>query len=160
MDTCTGPECTKPATKRGLCSGHYAQKYRYGVELRPLRERHPHHENGEEEVKWMLSTTKKQGECMIWTKNKSADGYGKYRSRFHSTRRAHRIVAAVTHGPSVMPVHHTCANALCINPAHLQYVHERENIAEMKERNAYLSYIQVLEDLVTELGGQLPETRY
>ncbi|AXQ64499.1 HNH endonuclease [Gordonia phage Neville] len=34
---CTFPDCGKPGKARGLCAGHWAQKYKYNMELRPLR---------------------------------------------------------------------------------------------------------------------------
>ena len=41
--------------------------------------------------------------------------------------------------------HHICATAACVNPAHLQPISARENIAEMHQRNVYLARIAELE---------------
>jgi len=37
IKTCSFPSCDRPLCARCLCNSHYAQRYRYGVELRPLR---------------------------------------------------------------------------------------------------------------------------
>lgn len=36
--TCTGPDCSRPAWRSGLCHGHHWQR-RHGRELTPLRPR-------------------------------------------------------------------------------------------------------------------------
>ncbi|WP_422652982.1 zinc finger domain-containing protein [Brachybacterium sp.] len=40
MSTCTGPECDRPASARGLCATHYAQ-LRAGRDLAPIRRQSP-----------------------------------------------------------------------------------------------------------------------
>lgn len=39
MKVCEFPGCEKRHNAKGLCQGHYAQKYREGQELRPLQRR-------------------------------------------------------------------------------------------------------------------------
>ncbi|MET9382938.1 HNH endonuclease signature motif containing protein [Streptomyces sp. NPDC002928] len=59
-------------------------------------------------------------------------------------------------GPTLgFPVHHKCAKPACFNPDHLQLVTQRENVAEMLERNAYIKRIKELEDRVRHLEGLL-----
>lgn len=41
--------------------------------------------------------------------------------------------------------HHTCANASCVNPEHMQAISGRENMAEMLQRNYYIARIRELE---------------
>lgn len=68
--------------------------------------------------------------CWIWTRN-CVSGYGRWPFRdefFGST--AHRAVYQIFNGP-VDPewhVDHLCRVTLCVNPAHLEAVTERENI--------------------------------
>ena len=47
--------------------------------------------------------------------------------------------------------HHTCANRACVNPDHVQAVSQRENVAEMKQRNVYLARIAELESELRRL---------
>lgn len=54
------------------------------------------------------------------------------------------------------PIHHRCANAKCINPAHLQRVTDYENNAEMMARRAFVSRIIELEDVVRSLSPTHP----
>lgn len=86
--------------------------------------------------------------CRIWTGGTTDRGYGRVSVcgvyvRVH--RAAFEIANAVTLTPAI-PVHHTCANRLCIKPEHLQVVTPAENTAEMLERRYYLNYIKELED--------------
>ena len=60
---------------------------------------------------------------------------------------AHRIAVEARHGALLgsQPVHHVCANTICVNPDHLMPVTHRDNIAEMLARKAYLERIAELE---------------
>ncbi|ANA86443.1 endonuclease [Gordonia phage OneUp] len=89
--------------------------------------------------------------CWRWTAAKDADGYGVLSGRRLAScgrpNRVHRLTLECSDGvriPSRIPVHHTCANRGCVNPAHLQAVSLRENNAEMVERNLYLDTISEL----------------
>lgn len=84
--------------------------------------------------------------CWEWQRQVSREGYGrvKFGSKGHFV---HRLSAMAQHGqPESEPVvHHVCANRLCVNPEHLQPVSQRENTAEMLERNYYRARIAELE---------------
>lgn len=85
-----------------------------------------------------------EGECWIW-QGASKDGYPMLSGRKRPLP-LHRLVAAKRHGPlGKQPVHHVCANTLCLNPEHLQPVTHRENNAEMLARNYLLTRIADLE---------------
>ena len=66
----------------------------------------------------------------------------------------HRLSLEAEHGASLgsQAAHHTCANARCVNPEHLQPVTHRENMAEMLARNSYLDRIAELEEVIRELA--------
>lgn len=48
-------------------------------------------------------------------------------------------------------VHHICANRACVNPEHLQLTSQRENMAEMMQRQYYLARITQLEAQIAEM---------
>ncbi|MFI6861288.1 HNH endonuclease signature motif containing protein [Streptomyces sp. NPDC050421] len=83
--------------------------------------------------------------------------HGYYSTRFErKTIRLHRLIFAelVGHLPDTDQVHHTCANRACIRPGHLQRVTQRENMAEMQERNAYRARISELESALRALSPE------
>lgn len=84
--------------------------------------------------------------CWEWGRRKDRRGYGKvqWAGKNHAV---HRLAALAKYGqPESEPVvHHKCANAPCCNPDHLQPISQRENLAEMLERNYYLRRIKELE---------------
>ena len=54
-------------------------------------------------------------------------------------------------GLGIEAAHHICANAICVNPHHLQPVSARENMAEMIQRNYFVKRIAELEAEVARL---------
>lgn len=104
----------------------------------------------------MQSTTPSGDGCMIWTGRTDTGGYPIVTAggRRHS---GHRVMAEAVHGPlHGQPVHHTCATRTCLAPAHLQPVSQRENIAEMLERNWYRQRITALEDALRAVQPSHP----
>jgi len=89
--------------------------------------------------------------CRNWTGAVDNNGYGRIKVD-GKAKRAHRVAYQTYIGdiPNNMPVHHTCANSTCINVNHLQLVTQRENIAEMQERNYYIKRIEELEERLAQ----------
>lgn len=111
------------------------------------------HERGDNEgvVAALLANTTPSGECMLWIRQVDNKGYPKLKLAGRSVA-AHRVMAEAVHGPlHGQPVHHKCATPTCIAPAHLQPVSERENTAEMLERNWYRKRIAELEQALAEV---------
>lgn len=90
--------------------------------------------------------------CWEWGRRKDKGGYGKvqWAGKNHAV---HRLAALAKYGqPESEPVvHHKCANAPCCNPDHLQPISQRENMAEMLERNYYLKRISELESALSRV---------
>lgn len=88
--------------------------------------------------------------CWIW-QGRIKDGYPiqVIGSRYHQ---AHRL-SLESHLASPLgsqPAHHMCATTACINPAHLQPVTHRENVAEMMARNYMEQRIRELESALAK----------
>lgn len=62
-----------------------------------------------------------QGECRIWTGQRTRDGYGAIGIGRGQQFRVHRIVWEIAHGaiPAGLLVCHTCDTPLCVNVDHL-----------------------------------------
>lgn len=91
--------------------------------------------------------------CWEWGRQKDKSGYAKVRwgNKGHAV---HRLAALAKYGqPESEPVvHHKCANRACCNPDHLQPISQRENMAEMLQRNYYLRRIEELEAALQEVA--------
>lgn len=70
------------------------------------------------------------GPCWLWQGKVSAGGYGEAGSKFNGTIMAHRIMYEWVVGPipEGLVIDHLCRVRLCVNPAHLEAVTEKENI--------------------------------
>lgn len=77
-------------------------------------------------------------DCLQHTGTVTNTGYGQVR-RQGKTWLAHRWAAHVAIGPCPPGnvVRHTCDNRLCINPAHLMYGTQGDNLNDRKERHMY-----------------------
>lgn len=92
------------------------------------------------------STAMNEAGCREWQGTTNQSGYARinFEGKNHLV---HRLAAAEVHGDlSHMPVHHKCANKLCVNTEHLQVITPQENTAEMFERHSYIKRIATLED--------------
>lgn len=104
----------------------------------------------------LACTRETSGGCREWMRRLDGNGYGKINVGSRTVG-AHRLMAEAVHGPlHGQPVHHTCANRMCIAPAHLQPISERENIAEMIERNWYKRRIADLEEALAQVDPSHP----
>jgi hypothetical protein len=66
------------------------------------------------------------GDCWLWIGAKSPEGYG----RFGKHDYAHRVSYESIVGPipESLVVDHLCRTRLCVNPAHMEVVTQKENI--------------------------------
>lgn len=92
------------------------------------------------------STVETSSGCWEWQRSFDRNGYPKLQvGQKHMM--PHRLMAEANRKAALQgqPVHHQCANRACINPAHLQPISQRENVAEMLQRNHYIDRILALE---------------
>lgn len=69
--------------------------------------------------------------CHVWTGSVVGKGYGLMgRDRSRAKVGVHRVAYELAHGPipAGLVIDHLCRNRLCVNPAHLEAVSQRENI--------------------------------
>lgn len=84
----------------------------------------------------LLAETTKQGDCLIWTKAKGANGYGYIRND-RKIIAVHKAVAEIKYGqiPNGHVVMHSCDNRACINPDHLLIGTQKDNLHDMWAKN-------------------------
>lgn len=90
----------------------------------------------------LLSKATKVNDCLIWTGQKCAGGYGRLRIN-GKFQRAHRLIYALHHGEIAqgLIILHSCDNPACIEITHLSAGTQLQNIQDMhaKRRAVFLS---------------------
>lgn len=81
---------------------------------------------------WAKVDRRNDNECWAWTAGTADHGNARY-GQFHIAGRtvsAHRAAYTLLVGmiPDGLQIDHLCRNTLCVNPAHLEAVTQRENI--------------------------------
>lgn len=68
--------------------------------------------------------------CFEWLGVPNSDGYGRFEIKGTSIK-AHRVMASLVYGaiPAGMVIDHLCRNRICVNPAHLEIVSNKTNLA-------------------------------
>lgn len=81
------------------------------------------------ELERFWSKVEKSSDCWIWTAGLNSVGYGKIRLGGRHVY-AHRVSYSLTYGtiPPGMVIDHMCHNSVCVNPAHLQAVTQKQNM--------------------------------
>ncbi|QYW07373.1 HNH endonuclease [Mycobacterium phage Ohno789] len=147
---CSFPGCDRERRypRVGLCDAHYMQKWK-GQELKPLRIM------GKWTLEKLLDRATPDGDCYNWVRK-----YGQvtYQGRVWG---AHHLSYHLATGEDTTgrQIHHKCANARCVNPAHLELASNAANTLEMFARKDYEARIAALEAQVQELQRELDEAR-
>lgn len=84
---------------------------------------------------WSLVDIRSDKECWIWRGNIAPSGYGRFRVGDQKVG-AHRIALILEGPPEPAPpnnhaLHGDCSDRRCVNPAHLRWGNNHENIGDM-----------------------------
>ncbi len=79
----------------------------------------------------------REQDCWLWVGAMGSDGYGRLRGEQGTVECAHRYAYEVFKGPipEKLCVLHTCDTPRCVNPAHLFLGTNRDNTADMIQKN-------------------------
>lgn len=139
--TCAVDGCKVLAHAHGLCASHHKRNERHGD---PLAGRRGNATGTPEERFWSFVDVGGPDECWHWNGGPSGNGYAFFPRRVY----AHRFSWELANGPipKGFVVDHRCHNAdkscpggkcrhrLCVNPAHLEAVTPRVNLARSAQR--------------------------
>lgn len=93
---------------------------------------------------WILKNSNHNGdECLLWPFGRDSYGYGRAKSKNHSSRLAHRIMCEISAGEAPTEKHvamHTCGNGKmgCVNPKHLKWGTQKENNHDKKNHGTWI----------------------
>lgn len=134
---CSFIPCGRTVQAKELCSSHYWQQWS-GRPLTALRKdsppraravRTPKPKPTRAELFW--SKVDKTDTCWLWTAGRCGRErqYGKFGVGYPETTLAHRWAYEDANGPipDGMQVDHVCRVTLCVNPAHLRIVTNKQN---------------------------------
>jgi hypothetical protein len=121
---CSIDGCQRESWAAGRCHSHYEHHRRTG------RDRGPFPETFEDRFWEKVTSPHVPDRCWIW--QAATDGGSRYGSIYRDGRlvRAHRVAYEMLVGPipDGLVIDHLCRVTLCVNPAHMEVVTQRENI--------------------------------
>lgn len=132
---CTWKDCKRPHRGKGLCHTHYEQKYRYKIPLIEINStQRKKNMSFEETVLWCLNNTTWNDDCIEWNKSCNSNGYASvsFKGKIHTLGRL--ILEYFNGKPLGRIMMHSCDNPKCINPAHLKWGTQKENIQDMVKK--------------------------
>jgi len=151
---CKVSDCDRFYYTKGYCQKHYQAYHKYGDPLEGAY----HHSTSLADYLSTRYEISASG-CWLWTKCINRGGYGMATARTgrEDTVLAHRLAYQAWVGPisKALVVHHKCHTPICINPDHLQAITQRENTAEMIDRQSMLKEICELKKRIQELEQEV-----
>jgi hypothetical protein len=135
LKVCSVPGCDIQTNKTYLCNGHYKRMRRGDTSTAPIAKRR----DGMSLIERVRdqTVTSDDADCWIFSGYTNANGYGQLRSSGACVF-AHRValIDAVGEPPEGKPhALHSCDNPPCVNPAHLRWGSDLDNVRDMRERN-------------------------
>lgn len=128
--------CEKKNKAHGLCAAHYARLRLHGDPLGGG----PSLASRGEPMRWLKDHKDYSGDdCLRWPFQRDADGYARM-----SSRSASQVMLELTVGPAAqcedrIVSAHSCGNGHegCVNPKHLRWATQKENIADKKAHGTH-----------------------
>lgn len=131
---CSEPDCDRPAHARGLCKNvHYSRWCRD----KSNREQKQSFKLTQQE-NFLRFPLERESECLVWTRAKDDNGYGRVGGYQQGTAFAHRVSMEIKlkrRLSSQEEVLHTCDNPPCCNPEHLYVGTQVENTRDAMVRD-------------------------
>ena len=88
------------------------------------------------DLETILSFTRKEGDCLIWTRCLNYDGYPRAVIDGNENAKIHRVVFELSNSEDIQDkvIRHKCDTPSCINPAHLVSGTPLDNIMDRDSR--------------------------
>lgn len=122
--------CDLPYEAKGLCRSHYMRLRRHGPDMdtSPIKTSPP------DCLDWIVAHMNHADlDCLDWPFYKTRAGYGCFYDRGARVK-AHRVMCELAHGTQAsddLVVAHSCGRRICVNPNHVRWATQRENLADM-----------------------------
>ena len=87
---------------------------------------------------WLNVDKRLDNECWVFLGGKDKDGYGQFWDSDNQKQTRAHVYSAKLHlgeSPAMLCVCHTCDMPSCVNPSHLFYGTQRQNIADKVDKN-------------------------
>lgn len=92
------------------------------------------------DVERFWSRVDRAGPCWRWTGAAHGFGYGRFWTKTHGEKGAHRYAFYLAHGRWPAVCRHACDTPACVNPAHLQDGTAADNVHDCVDRGRHVAW--------------------